>query len=90
MLANATKFFLGAMNELGLPNIGTRRLSLDSEATEKWTRSPNPGKSKSILLRHEDLKDKIDYKEINLNVISGKKKRSDALTKMFPGSTTRR
>jgi hypothetical protein len=90
MLANEMKFLEGSINELGLPNKGFRRLNLDSETTAKWAVTANQSKSKLILLRHQDLKDKVANGEVRPNFVSGDNNRSDMLTKLLPGKTSRR
>jgi hypothetical protein len=88
--ANEMKFFMGAMNELGLPNKGSRKLHLDSETAIKWVTAPTLGKSKHLLLRHQDIKDKVAAGEIVPALIPGKYNRADLMTKILSAKDTRR
>jgi hypothetical protein len=90
MIANEMKFFVGVVDELGLPNKGSTIINSDSETSMKWITSEAQGKSKHILLRHQDLKDKVELGEVHPNKVLGTENRSDLMTKLLSGRDTRR
>jgi hypothetical protein len=83
--ANEMRYILGAVNELKPPNQGPKMLNRDSETTDKHPRSEKPGKSRHMLLRHQDLVNRVKRGETNVRTIEGVDNKLDMMTKQLVG-----